>query len=160
MHGSSQLALQLVVLVAVAAAVAGLASRWGASAPLVLTAVGIVASFVPALPHYELDADLVLVGVLPPLLYTTAIRTPFVDLRRNRRPIILLSVALVLVTAFAVAVVATAVIPGLPFAAALALGAVVAPPDAVAATAVARRVGGRRCGPRAGARPPPSHPAR
>ncbi len=141
MHGSSQLALQLVVLVAVAAAVAGLASRWGASAPLVLTAVGIVASFVPALPHYELDADLVLVGVLPPLLYTTAIRTPFVDLRRNRRPIILLSVALVLVTAFAVAVVATAVIPGLPFAAALALGAVVAPPDAVAATAVARRVG-------------------
>ncbi len=140
MHGSES-ALQLVALVAAATAIAGLSSRWGVSAPLVLTAVGIVASFVPGIPDYRMDPELVLIGVLPPLLYATAIRTPFVDLRSNRRPIALLSVALVAVTAFAVALVARALMPELPFAAALALGAVVAPPDAVAATAVARRVG-------------------
>ncbi len=133
--------MQILALVAAATAIAGLSSRWGVSAPLVLTAVGIVASFVPGIPDYRIDPELVLIGVLPPLLYATAIRTPFVDLRSNRRPIALLSVALVAVTAFAVALVARALMPELPFAAALALGAVVAPPDAVAASAVARRVG-------------------
>lgn len=135
------MALQLLALVAAAAAVAGLSSRFGLSAPLALTTVGIVGSFVPGLPTYGLHPDIVLLGILPPLLYSTAIRTPFVDLRRNRRPIILLSVALVLLTAFAVALTAVALLPGLPWPAAIALGAVVAPPDAVAATAVARRVG-------------------
>jgi CPA1 family monovalent cation:H+ antiporter len=131
----------LVALVLVAASVAGVSARFGFSSPLVLTAVGIVASFVPGIPDYPLTPDLVLIGILPPLLYSAAIRTPFVDIRRNRRQIALLSVGLVLVTAFAVAGVAVLLLPGLSLAAALALGAVVAPPDAVAATAVARRVG-------------------
>jgi CPA1 family monovalent cation:H+ antiporter len=135
-------AVQLVALLAAAAAVAGLSGRVGLSSPLVLTAVGLVASFVPGVPDYRLDPELVLVGVLPPLLYATAIRTPFVTIRRHRRPILLLSVALVLVTAFAVAATARWVLgDGLPWPAAVALGAVVAPPDAVAATAVARRIG-------------------
>ncbi len=128
-------------LLAVAAAVAGLSPRLGVPAPLALTVVGIVASYIPGVPEYRLDSEVVLQGILPPLLYVTAIRTPFVDLRRNRRPIGLLSVALVLVTAFAVAAAAMALLPGLPLAGAIALGAIVAPPDAVAATAVARRVG-------------------
>jgi len=136
-----QAAAQLVALLAVAATVSGVSARWGMSSPLVLTVVGLVASFVPGIPTYRLDPELVLVGVLPPLLYTTAIRTPFVTIRKHRRAIVLLSVVLVLVSAFAVAVVARWVIPGLPWAAAIALGAVVAPPDAVAATAVARRIG-------------------
>jgi Na+/H+ antiporter len=137
-----QAAVQLVALLAVAAAVAGLSARIGLSSPLVLTGVGIVGSFVPGMPAYQLDPELVLVGILPPLLYATAIRTPFVTIRRNRRAIGLLSVALVLVTAGAVAVVAHRLLgPGLPWPAAVALGAVVAPPDAVAATAVARRIG-------------------
>jgi len=131
----------VVAVLAAAAAIAGLSARIGVSAPLVLTLAGIVASYVPGVPPVRLDSDLVLQGILPPLLYVTAIRTPFVNLSRNRRPIGLLSVALVLVTAFAVALVAVRLLPGLPFAGALALGAIVAPPDAVAATAVARRVG-------------------
>ncbi len=131
----------IVGLVLMAATVAGFSARFGFSSPLVLTAVGIVASFVPGVPDYTLKPELVLAGILPPLLYSAAIRTPFVDIRRNRRQIGLLSIGLVLVTAFAVAAVAVAILPGLPLAAAVALGAVVAPPDAVAATAVARRVG-------------------
>jgi len=136
-----QVAVQLVALLAVAATLSGLSARVGLSSPLVLTAVGLVASLVPGVPDYQLDPELVLVGVLPPLLYTTAIRTPFVTIRRHRRSIALLSVALVLVSAFAVAFVARWVMPGLPWPAAVALGAVVSPPDAVAATAVARRIG-------------------
>ena len=134
-------AVQLVALLAVGATVSGFSARVGLSSPLVLTAVGLVASLVPGVPAYELDPELVLVGVLPPLLYTTAIRTPFVTIRRHRRAIGLLSVALVLVSAFAVAVAARLVMPDLPWPAAVALGAIVSPPDAVAATAVARRVG-------------------
>lgn len=132
---------EIVALIAGSAAVAGLAARAGLSAPLVLTGAGIVASFVPGVPEYPLSPEVALVGFLPPLLYTAAIRTPFVDMKRNRRAIGLLSVALVVVTALAVAGVAMLVLPDLPFAAAVALGAIVAPPDAVAATAVARRVG-------------------
>jgi monovalent cation/hydrogen antiporter len=131
----------IVALLLVAAIVAGISTRLGFSSPLVLTGVGIVGSFVPGIPEYPLSPELVLAGFLPPLLYSAAIRTPFVDIRRNRRQIALLSVGLVLVTALAVAGVAVLLLPELPVAAAVALGAVVAPPDAVAATTVARRVG-------------------
>ncbi len=111
------------------------------SAPLCLIAVGVVASYVPGVPEYELDPEVVLLGLLPPLLYATAIRTSLIDFRRNRGPILLLSVGLVFFTAVAVGVVAWLVIPGLSLAAGIAIGAVVAPPDAVAATAVARKIG-------------------
>jgi monovalent cation/hydrogen antiporter len=134
--------LQIVALLAAAAAIAGVCSRLGVSSPLVLTAVGTVASYLPGVPAYQLDPELVLVGILPPLLYATAIRTPFVAIRRHRRAIGLLSVGLVLATAFAVAAVARWLFgPSLSWPVAVALGAVVAPPDAVAATAVARRIG-------------------
>ena len=133
-------AVDLIGLLLVAVGVATLAARRGISGPLTLTAVGVLLSFLPGIPDYTIDPEIVLVGILPPLLYATATRIPLVDLRRNRAPIGLLSVALVLATALVVAVVVRLVLPDLPFAAALALGAVVAPPDAVAATAVARRV--------------------
>jgi CPA1 family monovalent cation:H+ antiporter len=137
-----QAAIQLVVLLAVAATVAGVSGRIGFSSPLVLTVAGLVLSFLPGMPDYQLEPELVLVGMLPPLLYATAIRTPFVNIRRHRRAITLLSVALVGVSALAVGVAARLVLgPQLPWGAAIALGAVVAPPDAVAATAVARRIG-------------------
>ncbi|NNG34406.1 cation:proton antiporter [Nakamurella aerolata] len=116
------------------------AHRLGLSAPLVLMLVGIVASFLPFIPEVRLTEEMVLLGLLPPLLYSTAIRTSVVDFRVNIRVIGYLSVLLVGVTALAVGVVAWAVLD-LPFAVAFALGAVVAPPDAVAATAVARKVG-------------------
>jgi monovalent cation/hydrogen antiporter len=133
--------LSIVALLLAAAAVAGVSARYGYSSPLVLTAVGIGLSFVPGVPSYPLTSQLALTGFLPPLLYAAAIRTPFVDMRRNVRPILSLSIGLVLVTTLAVAGVAVRLLPDLALPAALALGAVVAPPDAVAATAVARRVG-------------------
>ena len=133
--------LAVVALLLTAAAVAGVSARFGFSSPLVLTAVGIGVSFVPGVPPYPLTPELALTGFLPHLLYAAAIRTPFVDMRRNVRPIMSLSIGLVLVTTFAVAGVAVRLLPDLALPAAIALGAVVAPPDAVAATAVARRVG-------------------
>jgi monovalent cation/hydrogen antiporter len=130
----------LVVLVAVSTAAGAVARRLGMSEPLVLTLVGIAASFLPGVPQFELTPELVLIGLLPPLLYTAAIRTSLVDFKTNRRPILLLSVGLVAFTAFGVALVVWWLLD-IPFALAVALGAVVAPPDAVAATAIARRTG-------------------
>jgi monovalent cation/hydrogen antiporter len=135
-----QIALGLLALAAVLGVVSALASRWGASAPLLLLVVGVIGSFLPFVPEVELDAELVLVGLLPPLLYAAAIRTSLVDFRTNRRAIGLLSVGLVVFTAVGVGLVAWWLLP-IPLAAALALGAVVAPPDAVATTAIARRIG-------------------
>ncbi|HET6287658.1 MAG TPA: Na+/H+ antiporter [Amycolatopsis sp.] len=136
-----EIAVELVALVVAVLLVTAAARKLDWSAPLCLIAVGVVASYVPGVPAYELDPEVVLLGLLPPLLYATAIRTSLIDFRRNRGPILLLSVGLVIFTTVAVGVVAWLVIPGLPLAAGLAIGAVVAPPDAVAATAVARRVG-------------------
>jgi monovalent cation/hydrogen antiporter len=135
------LALGVVAIVVVVAVVSAGARRLGLSAPLILTVAGVIGSYLPFIPDYRLDPDLVLVGILPPLLYAASIRTSLIDFRRNRRPIALLSVGLVIFTALVVAVVLRRVAPEFSFAAAFALGAIVAPPDAVAATAVARKVG-------------------
>ncbi|MFI9535089.1 Na+/H+ antiporter [Nocardia fusca] len=134
------IAIGLVVLVASAAAVAALARRAGISEPLALTLAGVAASYLPFVPEVHLEPEVVLLGLLPPLLYTAAIRTSLVDFRANIGAIALLSVGLVLFSTFAVAAVVWWLLP-VPFAVAVALGAVVAPPDAVAATAVARRIG-------------------
>ncbi|GLY17873.1 Na+/H+ antiporter [Kineosporia sp. NBRC 101677] len=134
------LAVELVILLAIAAGTAALAGRLALSAPLFLTFAGLILSFVPGMPVLPLEPHIVLEGLLPPLLYATAVRTPLIDLRRQRNEIGLLSVVLVVVTALVVALVVKLVLPDVPFAIALALGAVVAPPDAVAASAVARRV--------------------
>jgi CPA1 family monovalent cation:H+ antiporter len=134
-------ALDILSLVAVVGFVAGLARRLAWSEPLVLVVVGIVLSFVPHFLEISLTPNLVLIGLLPPLLYAAAIRTSLIDFRANRRAILLLSVGLVAFTTVAVGLVAWWVVPGITLAAAFAIGAVVAPPDAVAATTVARRVG-------------------
>ncbi len=117
------------------------ARRMDWSAPLCLVAVGVGVSFIPGVPQYELDPEIVLIGLLPPLLYSASIQTSLIAFRKLRGPIALLSVGLVVFTAFGVGLVAWLVVPGLPLAAGIALGAVVAPPDAVAASVVARRVG-------------------
>jgi CPA1 family monovalent cation:H+ antiporter len=101
----------------------------------------VICSFIPAIPRVDVDSHVILVGLLPPLLYAAALRTSLVDFKANTQPIALLSVGLVAFSTVAVGLVAWWVVPGLSLAAAFALGAVVAPPDAVAASAVARRVG-------------------
>lgn len=132
---------ELFGLLAVAVAVAALARRYGWPAPLVLVGVGLAASFMPFVPHYQVNPHLLLDLVLPPLLYSAALSSSYTDLRRSLNSITRLGVGLVLVSAAVVALVAVWLVPHLPFAAALLLGAVVAPPDAVAAAAVGRRLG-------------------
>jgi Na+/H+ antiporter len=109
--------------------------------PIVLVLGGLVLGFVPGLPDVRLEPQLVLVIFLPPLLYGAAFFANLRDLRADLRVIALLAIVLVLVTAAAVGAVAHAIIPGMPWAAAFALGAIVAPTDPVAATTVARRLG-------------------
>jgi len=117
------------------------ANRLGLPPPLALVVVGVLASYLPGVPEVHLEPELVLLGLLPPLLYAEAVQTSLTDFRINRRTILLLSVGLVIFTTAGVAVVAHALLPDLGWPAAFAIGAVVAPPDAVAATAVARRIG-------------------
>lgn len=136
-----EVVLAVVGLVIGVLVVTGVADRFSLPAPILLLVVGFAVSFVPGVPGYELSPDLVLYLLLPPLLFAAALESSAVAIRQLVRPIVQLSVGLVLLTAFTVAVVVTAVDPSIPFAAALALGAIVAPPDAVAAVAVARRVG-------------------
>lgn len=130
----------LAVLVA-SVLVAGVARRYDLSAPLVLVVAGLLAGLIPGLHGIELEPDLVLYVILPPLLWSAGLESSYVDLRRNVRPIGLLAVGLPLATTFAVGVVAYQTVPELTVAAALTLGAIVAPPDAVSATAIGRRLG-------------------
>src|SRR5690348_12744886 len=133
--------LVAVGFVTVVVAVSGVARRLGLLAPILLVVVGIALSFVSAIPEIRLEPEVILVGVLPPLLYVAAVETSVPAFRYNLRPILLLAVGLVLFTTVVVALVVHLLLPSVPLAAAFALGAVVAPPDAVAATAVARRIG-------------------
>lgn len=133
--------MPLLLLVAGSAAVAGAGRRVPVPVPLLLVAAGLAVSYVPGVPDYTLDPHIVLPLLLPPLLYTAATDSSYLDLRAQARPVALLSVGYVLFATFAVGCAAYLIVPGLPLTAALVLGAVVAPPDAVAATAVARRVG-------------------
>ena len=109
--------------------------------PIFLVLGGLGLGFVPGVPHLELPPDVVLVAVLPPLLYTSAFFTPLRELRANARAIGVLAVGLVLATTVTVALVAHAAIDGMSWAAAFALGAIVAPTDPLAATAIMRRLG-------------------
>ena len=133
--------VQLLLVIITAITVTGLAHRRGLQAPLVVVAVGLVASFVPGLPRLELHPEIILGIVLPPLLYSTALEFSIPGFVRNLGPILRLGVGLVVVSAFAVGGVASLVVPGLGFGAALVLGAVVAPPDAVTAVAIGRKLG-------------------
>jgi monovalent cation/hydrogen antiporter len=141
MHGYELVLLALLVVIAGLT----LLSRWlQVPYPIVLVLGGLVLSYVPGMPAVELEPELVLVLFLPPLLYWAAFFSSPRELRVDLRAISGLAVGLVLVTMCAVAVTAHTVVEGLPWAAAFALGAIVAPTDPLAATAIARRLGVRR----------------
>jgi Na+/H+ antiporter len=135
------IALGLVLLAVTVIAGSALARRWDFPAPVLLVAVGALGSVVPGVPEVQLTAELVLVGLLPPLLYSAALQTSLIDFTAHRRSILSLSIGLVAFTTVGVAVVVHALIPDVGWPTAFALGAVVAPPDAVAATAIGRRIG-------------------
>lgn len=140
MNGRVEIALTLVTLVAIAIAGSVVAERYTVSTPLLLIVLGAAASYLPMVPEFELTPTIVLVGLLPPLLYASAIQTSLIDFAANRRPIALLSVGLVVFTVVGVGALVHQLLP-VSWPVAFALGAVVAPPDAVAASAVARRAG-------------------
>jgi CPA1 family monovalent cation:H+ antiporter len=108
--------------------------------PVLLLLGGLVVGLVPGIPPLELDPEIVFLVVLPPLLYVSAFLTPIRDFRSNLKNISLLAVGLVAVSVGVVAVLTMALVPGMTWPLAAALGAIVSPPDAVAATAIAQRL--------------------
>jgi monovalent cation/hydrogen antiporter len=134
----------LLGLMVAVAALSAVARTVGVPYPIFLVVGGLVLGFVPGAPEVELDPDLVLVLFLPPLLYSAAFFSNLRDLRANLRPISLAAIGLVVLTTCVVAIVAHALIDGLPWAAAFALGAVVAPTDPLAATEIVSRLGAPR----------------
>ncbi|CAL9589931.1 Na+/H+ antiporter [Streptomyces sp. Tu 3180] len=135
-----QLALLFALLLGAVVSVP-VGERLGLPAPVLMTLLGIVLALLEFVPNVDVPPDLILPLLLPPLLYAAVRRTSWRQFAANVRPILLLAVALVFVTTLCVAVVAHAIVPGLPLAAAVALGALVAPPDPIAATAVAGKLG-------------------
>jgi monovalent cation/hydrogen antiporter len=131
----------ILVLVLAATLLVRLADFGKIPAPIVLVLGGLAIAFVPGLPEVELEPDTIFLLFLPPLVYAAGWRTSPLELRAVVRPLALLAVGLVFLTAAVVAVVAHALVPELSWAEAVILGAVLAPTDAPAATAIFRRLG-------------------
>jgi Na+/H+ antiporter len=130
----------ILVLMVVAAGLAVAAGRLKVPYPILLVVGGLGLAFVPGLPRVDIRPDMVLLIFLPPLLFSAAWLTSWRDFAANGRAIALLAVGLVVATTTAVAWVAHSLIPGIGWPVAFVLGAIVSPPDAVAATAVTHRL--------------------
>ena len=135
--------LTIVAAVSVVAivAVSAISRRIAVAAPLSLVVVGIALSFLPSLPAIDVDPKIILDGALPPLLYAAAVHMPAHDFRRDFKAIAGLAVLLVVLTTVCSGLLFNSLLPGLGLASAFALGAVISPTDAVAATSVGRRLG-------------------
>jgi NhaP-type Na+/H+ or K+/H+ antiporter len=117
-------------------------ARWrGLPAPLLTVGIALLVSLIPGVPDIEIDSEVILTVVLPPLLYSAALDVSLLNFRESRVQIARLGVGAVIVTAFAVGGVAYVMIPDMTLPAALLVGAVVAPPDAVSAAAIGRKLG-------------------
>jgi Na+/H+ antiporter len=137
MEGTFQIFL---FLIAVLAGTAWLARRIDIAPAILLLLAGIALAFLPGMPLLQLPPQVVLLVVLPPLIYSASVAMSWREFRHSLRPIALLAVGCVIFTAFAVAA-ATHYLIGLPWNVGFLLGAIVAPPDAVAPLAIARRLG-------------------
>jgi CPA1 family monovalent cation:H+ antiporter len=126
----------LIFLLLCALALGWFSRRVSVPYPIVLVIGGGLLGFVPGLPQLDLDPQFVLVLILPPILYQAALLTSWRDFKANGRQIGLLAIGLVIVTTLVVGATLKFLIPDIPWAAAFAFGAIVSPPDAVAATAV------------------------
>ena len=132
---------EVLALLLVVALLTVAARRIGVPYPILMTLGGLVLGLIPGIPRAELPPDLVFLLFLPPLLFSAAYFTSPRELARYARPIGLLAVGLVLTTTVIVAVIVHTLAPGIPWAVAFLLGAMVSPPDAVAATSIAQRLG-------------------
>ena len=143
-QASSQLPLEILVMLLAVGAFLLLAYRLTTPYPIVLVVGGAALGFVPGVPELRLEPDLVLVIMLPVLLYAAAFFSSLRDLYDNVRSIALLALGLVVATTIGVAVVAHAAVDGMSWEAAFVLGAIVSPTDPTAATAIASRLGAPR----------------
>jgi CPA1 family monovalent cation:H+ antiporter len=134
-------ALILLGLLAGACAIAAVARQQDVAEPILLVLVGLGVSYIPGVPKFQIEPNVVMVFMITPLLYATALESSYLNLRDNIRSLSLLSVGLVIFTVVAVAWAARATISELPLAAALTLGAILAPTDAVTTISVGRRLG-------------------
>jgi CPA1 family monovalent cation:H+ antiporter len=133
--------LELLLLLLLSAVALGwVARRFKFPYPIALVAGGAALGLVPNLPQSAFDPQFILVAVLPPILYQAALLTSWTDFKANIRPIGLLAIGLVAVTTLAVGATLKLLVPDVPWAAAFVLGAIVSPPDAVAATAILSRL--------------------
>jgi CPA1 family monovalent cation:H+ antiporter len=130
----------LLLLIAVLVVVAVVARRFNTAPSILLVIAGIGLALVPGLPRIELAPELVLLGILPPLIYSAGVAMSWREFRFNLRPITLLAVGCVIFTTCAVAAVAQWLI-GMPLTVGFVLGAIVSPPDVVAPLAIIRRLG-------------------
>src|SRR5688572_7738469 len=129
----------ILLAVAVAALIVtltALARKLPIPVPILQVGAGALIAMIPSVRVPELEPDLVFFVFLPPILWAAAFYTPLREFRKNLRPITFLAVGLVIATTAAIALLARALIPGMPWPVAVALGAIVSPPDAVAATAI------------------------
>src|SRR5712671_4341050 len=136
MTGVAEIFVGLLLAVAVLALVA---RKLTIPYPILFVVGGLLLGLIPKLPQVRLDPELVFLFVLPPLLYPAALFTSWRDFRANLRPIALLAIGLVLFTTVSVAYLAHYFMD-LPLAAGFVLGAIISPPDAIAATAIAERL--------------------
>src|SRR6266566_7221493 len=130
----------LLVLLAVLVAAALIARRLNTAPSIVLVIAGVALALVPGLPRIELAPEFVLLVILPPLIYSAGVAMSWREFRFNLRPIALLALGCVVFTTCAVAVTSHWLL-GMPLAVAFVLGAIVAPPDAVAPLAIVRQLG-------------------
>lgn len=132
--------LIVVVGIVVISLVTVIAPRFNVAGPLVLMAIGLGVSLLPFVPAFAVPPEVILIGVLPPLLYSAAVQLPAIEFRRDFGPIAGLSVLLVVLSSLGLGLFFAAVIPGLGLALGVALGAILSPTDAVA-TSIAKRLG-------------------
>ncbi len=132
------------LMLGVAIGLAYIARRLHVAEPILLLLGGVALGLIPDLPPIELEPDIVFLLFLPPILFAAAYFTPIRDFRANARSIFMLAIGLVLFTTVVVGLVVQWLVPGIEPAVAFTLGAIVAPPDAVSATAVFRRLGAPR----------------
>jgi CPA1 family monovalent cation:H+ antiporter len=133
--------LVAVICLIIIVGVSVLSPKLRLATPIVLVVIGLGISIIPGVPPVHVPSEVILAGVLPPLLYSSAINLPLVDFRKNFGAISMLSVLLVIVSAFVTGFLLFMILPDLNLAAAIALGAVISPTDAVAATSIGKRLG-------------------
>src|ERR1041384_8519957 len=126
----------VIFIMAILISLTAIANKRKLPYPILLVAAGLVIGFVPQLPNLALDPDVVFVIILPPLLYDSASKTSWHEFKTSIRPISALAITLVFFTTVVVAVTAHFLIPGFSWPLAFVLGAVVSPPDAVAASGI------------------------